>query len=412
MYNQKAYRLLAPSEARGTLSRRRATMWPRHPQHFGRPGEKPPSIAGSDRIVRIGLLVPFHGADAIWGPSCQYSAVLAAAELNQQGGILGRQIELLAADAGGDPAEVVERARDLVINQGANVLIGVHLSSVRQALEKANLPPEKYQELVKAFAGRVPYVFAPLFEGSGQLPDVFTIGEVPSRQFSGAVGYFLKTQPRSRWFLVGNDYIWPRASHRWIKAFVQSQGGEIVGEEYVGIGDDTTGVLDWIEALQPDIVFQSLVGCECVPFNREFAERGLNHIVRLSGAIEENTLMAIGEANTENLYCAAGYFSCLETVENRDFLDRYRKAFGATAPVQGVLSQSCYEAMRFFGALADRARSLDLDDLARAADGLTYSSPRGRTVMRDGVACGPTFLARARGTEFEIVSRFEFEAPL
>jgi urea transport system substrate-binding protein len=363
------------------------------------PGDRPPSITKSDKIIRIGLLVPFHGADAIWGPSCQYSAVLAAAELNQQGGILGRQIELLAADAGGDPAEVVERARDLVVNQGANVLIGVHLSSVRQALEET-------------FAGKVPYVFAPLFEGSGQLPDVFTIGEVPNRQFSGAVSHFLECHPRSRWFLVGNDYVWPRASHRWIKTFVEARGGQIVGDEYVGIGDDTTDVLDQIEKVRPDIVFESLVGCECVPFNREFAARGLPEtIIRLSGAIEENTLMAIGESNTENLYCAAGYFSCLDTDENRDFLDRYRKAFGATAPVQGVLSQSCYEAMRFFGALADRARSLDLDDLARAADGLSFNSPRGRTVLRGGVACGPTFLAQAKGTEFEIVRRFEFDKP-
>lgn len=347
----------------------------------------------------MGLLVPFHGADAIWGPSCQYSAVLAAAELNQRGGILGRQIELLAADAGGDPDEVVERARDLVENQGANVLVGVHLSSVRMALETA-------------FAGQIPYVFAPLFEGSAQLPDVFTIGEVPARQFSGPVKHFLDTIPGSRWYLVGNDYIWPRATHEWIKGFITAHNGVIVGDDYVGIGGDTRDILDDIERVRPDIVFESLVGCECVPFNRDFAARGFSDtIVRLSGAIEENTLMAIGDAGTANLFCAAGYFSCLSTDENRDFLDRYRAAFGASAPVQGVLSQSCYEAIRFFGTLADRAGSLSLEDLKGAVEGLAYDSPRGRTVLRAGVTCGPTYLARAKGTDFEIVRRFEFDSP-
>lgn len=360
----RTFNLLAPTSPRSTLSRGGSIARARQRSSVGIP-RGGASSSRSEKILRIGLLVPFHGADAIWGPSCQYSAVLAAAELNQSGGILGRQIELLAADAGGDPAEVVARARDLVVNQGAHVLIGVHLSSVRQALEEA-------------FAGKVPYVFAPLFEGSGQLPDVFTIGEVPSRQFSGAVSYFLERKPKSRWFLVGNDYIWPRASHDWIRSFLQANGGEIVGEEYVGIGDDTVDVLNQIESVRPDIVFELLVGCECIPFNREFAERGLAEtIIRLSGAIEENTLMAIGEASTESLFCAAGYFNCLDTAENMEFLERYRKAFGQTAPVQSVLSQSCYEAMRFFGALADRARSLDLDRLAAAADGLTFSSPRG-----------------------------------
>lgn len=344
--------------------------------------------------IRIGLLVPFQGADAIWGPSCQYSAVLAAAEMNERGGILGRQIELLAADAGGSPEAVVERARDLVERQGANALIGVHLSSVRVAL-------------AKAFSGRVPYVFAPLFEGGNDGEAVFTIGEVPERQFAGPVSHLMQHHAAKRWFLVGNDYVWPRSSHGWVRQFVLENGGEIVGEEYVGIGQETDHIVDLVEAAAPDIVFQSLVGSECVPFNRMFAERGLSQrILRLSGAVEENTLMAIGEENTENLFCAAGYFSALKTPENQRFLKRYRDAFGVTAPVQGVLSEACYEGLRFFGALASRAQSLDLTALANAFEGLTFESARGLTTVRNGVAAGPTYLARADGTEFEILRAF------
>ncbi|CAK7260181.1 substrate-binding domain-containing protein [Shinella yambaruensis] len=345
--------------------------------------------------IRIGLLVPFQGADAIWGPSCQYSAVLAAAELNEKGGILGRQIELLAADAGGSPQAVVERARDLVERQGANALIGVHLSSVRV-------------ELARALADRVPYVFAPLFEGGTESEKVFSIGEVPERQFSGPVSHFMDNQAARRWFLVGNDYVWPRASHNWVRDFVLGRGGAVVGEEYVGLGYDTTHLVDMIEAANPDIVFLSLVGSECVPFNRMFAERGLSrHILRLSGAVEENTLMAIGADNTENLFCAAGYFSALQTPENHTFLKRYRDAFGVTAPVQGVLSEACYEGLRFFGALATRAQSLEIDALSQAFEGLSFESPRGVTTVRNGVASGPTYLARAEGTEFEVLRSFD-----
>ncbi len=345
--------------------------------------------------IRIGLLVPFQGADAIWGPSCQYSAVLAAAELNERGGILGRQIELLAADAGGSPQAVVQRARDLVEHQGAHALVGVHLSSVRV-------------ELAQDLAGRVPYVFAPLFEGGTENEKVFSIGEVPERQFSGPVSHFMDHQGARRWFLVGNDYVWPRASHSWVRDFVRGRGGEVVGEEYVGLGQHTEHLLDLIDAAKPDIVFLSLVGSECVPFNRMFAERGLSRgIMRLSGAIEENTLLAIGADNTENLFCAAGYFSALQTPENHTFLKRYRDAFGVTAPVQGVLSEACYEGLRFFGALAAKAQSLEIDALAQAFEGLSFESPRGVTTVRNGVASGPTYLARADGTEFEVLRSFD-----
>jgi ABC-type branched-subunit amino acid transport system substrate-binding protein len=345
--------------------------------------------------VRIGLLVPFQGADAIWGPSCQYSAVLAAAELNERGGIVGRPIELLAADAGGNPDAVVKRALELVERDGAEVLVGVHLSSVRVALSQA-------------FAGRIPYVFAPLYEGGEERVGVFAIGEVPEQQFPGPARWLMENRKAGRWFLVGNDYVWPRASHHWVRRFVEENGGCVVGEEYAGIGQgQTERLVDLVARARPDIVFQSLVGAECVTFNRSFARRGLGEsVMRLSGAIEENTLLAIGLDSTANLYCAAGYFNALGTHDNHRFLKRYREAFGTTAPVQGVLSEACYEALQFLHALANKAKSLSPENLHAALEGLHYHGARGHVVIRNGAACGPTFLACADGTDFHVLHGF------
>jgi len=162
-----------------------------------------------------------------------------------------------------------------------------------------------------------------------------------------------------------------------------------------------------IAEAQPDVVFESLVGSDCVRFNRAFSRANLAaRTLRLSGAIEENTLFGIGERHTQNLYCVASYFSALPTPENRVFLERYRQAFGATAPVQGVLSQSCYEAIRFFAALAQAARSTEIGDLDAAFEGLRFNSARGTTVIRDGKIVAPIYLAQADGTAFTIVKQF------
>lgn len=59
-----------------------------------------------------------------------------------------------------------------------------------------------------------------------------------------------------------------------------------------------------------------------------------------------------------------------------------------TAPVQGVLSEACYEGLRFFGALATRAQSLEIDALSQAFEGLSFESPRGVTTIRNGVVSG------------------------
>lgn len=349
----------------------------------------------ASRPLRVGLLVPFHGSDAIWGPSCQYSAMLAAAELNAGNGIAGRVIELCAADAGGTPALVVERARRLVEHDRVDVLIGVHLSSVRVALRNE-------------FSGKVPYVFAPLYEGGEIAPGVFAIGETPERQFPQAVRWLIESERAKRWFLVGNDYVWPRATHAAIRSFVEQAGGSVVGEEYVGLGSDNVErMVAGIAEARPSVVFESFVGSDCVRFNRAFSRAGLaEHCVRLSGAIEENTLLGIGARHTRNLYCVGGYFNALDTPENRAFLDRYRKAFGMNAPVQSALSQSCYEALRFFASLAESAGCLDIGALSAAYEGLRYRGGRGDSRVLGGQVVTPIYLARANGVQFEVVEQF------
>jgi len=387
--------LLKTSDKTAFLKEPRTSELVRHGRIDGIPADWWKPARRQSQPLKIGLLVPFCGADAIWGPSCQCSAVLAASELNNAGGILGRQIELLAADAGGDPLDVVARARELVDVHGAQVLVGVHLSTVRLAL-------------TKEFAGEIPYVFAPLFEGNAPREDVFAIGETPENQFADALLHMIRTEGAKRWYLLGNDYVWPRASHDWVRRFLQENGAEVVGETYVPIGDTNIDVmLDRIEDTATDIVFQSLVGAECVPFNREFALRGMsNNVLRLSGAIEENTLLAIGPDATENLYCAAGYFSAIDVPDNSRFMLKYREAFGRSAPMQGVLSEACYEGLHFFAALAGRSRSLDLPDLRNAFEGLHYSGARGTCVVRDGVCVGPVYLAKADGARFSILQTF------
>lgn len=359
--------------------------------------ERPAMLSGRPQAVgkkasgtlRVGLLVPFHGADAIWGPSCQYSAVLAAAEINRSS---AQQIELFAADAGGDPQQVVARSWQLIQQHQVDVLVGVHLSSVRVALRDA-------------FAGIIPYVFAPLYEGGENTPGVYAIGETPHQQFSAAIPWMMQNLPAKRWFIVGNDYIWPRASHDAVRKIIQHNNGDIVGEDYLGLGQTNIGqVINNIQQSEPDVVFVSLVGTDCVLFNRAFAKSGLSgRVLRLSGSIEENILMGIGSGHSHNLYCAASYFNSLDTAENRHFMTQYRAAFGQHAPVQSVLSQSCYEAIHFFSALVKRAGGLSLSALDSAYEGLRYQSVRGHQQVVQGSLTPIIYLAKARDLHFNIV---------
>ncbi len=358
--------------------------------------EAPPPLHSrkSDK-VRIGLLVPFSGTDAIWGPSCQYGAVLAAAHVNAAGGLLGREIELFAADAGGTPTDVIPRVADLVERHRVDALVGVHLSNVRVAVRDH-------------FSAQVPYVFAPQYEGGERSAGVATIGETPKEQYGEAVAWMIRHMGARRWFLLGNDYVWPRLTHKTLNGLIRDAGGEVIGEEYLPLScDDYTGAIDAINSAKPDIVFQSLVGADSVTFNHAFAEAGLSdRIIRLSGAIEENTLMGISEDASQNLFCVSGYFNNLRTEGNRSFLHEYRQAFGDTAPIQGSLSQSCYESIFALRSLTERAQSLDAARIRRVTKNFSYCGARGRVEIRPEGTSMETYLMRAIGLDYELVETF------
>jgi ABC-type branched-subunit amino acid transport system substrate-binding protein len=348
----------------------------------------------SDRL-RIALLAPLSGPAGLWGPSCQTSATLAAAELNAKGGILGREIELIFSDAGRSPAAVADETVQLVEEAGAEAVIGMHISAVRVAL-------------VRALAGRVPYVYTPVYEGGEQAPGVFLVGETPARQLRPSIAWLSKHRRAKRWYLVGNDYVWPRVSHRAARRYVAACDGEVVGEDFIPF--DTTDYeshLDRIIKARPDAVLVSMVGNDCVTFNRAFAEAGLaRQILRLSPASEENTLLGIGAENTENLFFAAGYLSDLKTEANQAFLERYQAVFGTEAPVPNTIGESCYEGVRLYGELAARARSLDIAKLSHASEGLSFVGARGPASIRRRHLRTDMYLAQADGLRFRVVKHF------
>jgi ABC-type branched-subunit amino acid transport system substrate-binding protein len=348
----------------------------------------------SDKI-RVGLLVPFSGNDAIWGPSGQYSAILAAALVNASGGILGKEIELIGANSGGDPNHVVGRVQELIHVHEVDALVGVHMSNVRVAIRDA-------------FAHKVPYVYATQYEGGENTRGLFTIGETPREQYGDAVRFMIREMGAKRWHFIGNDYIWPRETNRIVKEIVEDAGGEVVGIDYMPFGGgDHKEMLRKVRDSKADIIFESLVGTDCVMFNQVFGEDGMSSkVLRLSGVIEENVLMGIGCDFAENLYGVSGYFNSLGTLENKSFLSEYQSAFGNYAPIQGGMSQPCYESIFFLASLARATGSLDVEKMTETSRDFTYEGARGRVRITDEGTSMNAHLMRAVDMQYDHVCTF------
>jgi branched-chain amino acid transport system substrate-binding protein len=93
---------------------------------------------GADTF-RIGLLFPMSGP-WVKGPAWRNAAEMAAAEINRNGGVLGRQIELLIADTETVPERAAIEAQNLV-EAGVSAIVGAAASSSTVlAAERATVP--------------------------------------------------------------------------------------------------------------------------------------------------------------------------------------------------------------------------------------------------------------------------------
>jgi ABC-type branched-subunit amino acid transport system substrate-binding protein len=345
--------------------------------------------------LRIANFITQSGPAGIWGPAATNSTLLAASEINRRGGILGREIELVFHDAGGNIDDVVRAASDIVASGDADVIMGSHISAVRVALRKV-------------VAAHVPYIYTPVYEGGERTPGVMAIGETPRHQSRPAIEWLASNKQASRWYLIGSDYVWPWLSHKATKKYIADAGGRVVGEEFVPMGEhDHSAQIARIRAAKPDVVLISLIGADSIVFNRAFAEQGLaSKMLRLAGAMDETVLLGIGVDNTENLFCASGYFVDMLSHENDDFRCCYEASFGRHAPPLGSIGQSNYEGLRFLETVASRAGSLTIKPLLATAANVDYQGARGNVRIRRGSASMPIYLAEADGLDFRLIKKF------
>ena len=103
--------------------------------------------------------------------------------------------------------------------------MGSHISAVRVALRKVT-------------RNRIPYIYTPVYEGGERTPGVMAIGETPRCQSRPAIDWLADIKKASRWYLIGSDYVWPWQSHRAVKKYIADTGGQVVGEEFVPLGED------------------------------------------------------------------------------------------------------------------------------------------------------------------------------
>ncbi|MFJ8043623.1 ABC transporter substrate-binding protein [Kitasatospora sp. NPDC096147] len=337
---------------------------------------------------RVGLVVPQSGVLGLTGPSALDSALLAAHEVNERGGVRDRPLELVLIDGGGSPPTVTAALRPLLAAGALDALAGCHTSDVHRAVERLA-------------AGRIAYVYTPPHEGGSRRAGVLCTGVGPAEQLRYGIGVLTERHRLRRWALVGNDYIWPRSVHRAAAGLVAAAGAEVALERRVpfgSVGRQAEELLDALRAARADAVLLSLVGRDLVEFNRALRRSGADRrLVRLSPALEENGLLALGGDETGLLYATMPSFATLAEERRRQLADRHRLLCGPWAPVLDAYAVGLYDGLHLLADLASREGALTPQRLTGAAGALAATDGTGGPLGRR------VHLARADGAGFTVL---------
>lgn len=345
--------------------------------------------------VKVAVMIPLSGPAGLFGPSARACAELATETINARGGLLGKRIELLIGDAGLAPAEAAQAALRLWKGSGAAAVIGMHDSAVRGAL-------------VGLFRAQVPYFYTPVYEGGECSKGTYVNGETPQQQLEPVIPWIAAERKPTKWYMIGNDYIWGRNTNAAAKGYIEKTGAQVVGDEYLPFTvDNFDASLARIRDSGADAVLVSLVGGASVGFNKSFASFGLaERALRLGTLIEENTLAGIGLANAQNLYSSAGYFANITTPAATAFAKAYADRFGADAPALNGLAESTYEGFLMLEAIAKRAGALDVGKMDAACEGASYEGPRGPVTMKNRHVQQDIYLADVDDKGFRVIQTF------
>src|SRR5690606_15700043 len=180
-------------------------------------------------------------------------------------------------------------------------------------------------------------------------------------------------------FLLGSDYVFPRTANKIIKAQLEAEGGEVVGEEYTPLGHtDYSTVISKIMAAQPDVIYNTLNGDSNVAFFKQLRDAGITaaDITTLSVSVAEEEVRGIGPDVLAGHLVAWNYFQTTDTAANKKFVEAYKAAYGENRVTSDPI-EAGYVAVHLWAKAVEKAGSTDVDAVKAAAAGLSIEAPGG-----------------------------------
>src|SRR5664280_2012591 len=323
----------------------------------------------------VGVPLPTTGAEAQGGSQVYNAMLMAAQQINKNGGVLGHQIKLVEQDDACDAGTAVNAA-NLLVSKGVQAEVGGYCSG-------ATLPAEP----IIARAG-IPYVMpaanSPALT-TGGYKNVFLIDPSGTGDGTEAAAYF-KQQSISKVFIIDDQSSFGVAIAAAAATAVTANGGRVVAggiQSIPATSNDFSAVISQIKSAGATGIFWSGYFSQAAQFATQLnaagviGTNGTAKFVGADGAVDATFLSGAGTA-ANGTYAviaalASGVGNVLSSHADKAFTVAYKKQF-KSAP--GPYSTFGYDAIT---ALAHAAKNVKSIKPSRVIAGLRVLKLNGLT---------------------------------
>ena len=333
-----------------------------------------PHAHAQDDTIKVGVLHSLSGTMAISETTLKDTMLMLIEQQNENGGLLGKQLEAVVVDPASDWPLFAEKARELISNEGVAATFGAWTSvsrkSVLPVIEELNSP-----------------LFYPVqYEGEESSKNVYYTGAAPNQQAIPAVDYLMNDVGAERWVLAGTDYVYPRTTNKILEAYLKDQG---VSDEDIMINYTPFGHSDWQsivseiksfgEAGKKTAVVSTVNGDANVPFYKELANQGVSaeDIPVIAFSVGEEELSGFDTEPLVGHLAAWNYFMSVDAEVNEDFIDAWIEFIGDEERVTNDPMEAHYIGFNMWVKAVEKAGTTDADAVADAIIGVTVPNLSG-----------------------------------
>jgi branched-chain amino acid transport system substrate-binding protein len=332
------------------------------------------SMASAADVIKLGFIADVSGIGALFYKSQKAGLDMFIEEINAAGGIKGKKLELVVRDSQLKPDIGANQARELILSEKCEFLIGPTSSAVALAATKV---AKEFKKIIFFHTSNAEALTTTAFQ-----PYMFQV--VPNTGIEGrGMAVVLSKKPYTKYSLIGPDYAY---GHDQLNGFKSEMAKlrpdvEILDTVWVKLGESNFSTfIPTLMAKKPQAIDAAFWGGQLSAFIKQAKPYGLIKEAPISSLFDLDMLRSTGLDMPEGLtgYARAPFYA-IDTPQMKEFVKKYHDKYKEWPADWAIMA---YDGMIVLTEAMKKADSTESEQVVKVLGGLKFNSLRGERYIR------------------------------